>query len=49
MFCVQKRYHLDKEVVSRIQNYTVFKLTNLIHVQINYSTERRKCEDNKDN
>lgn len=48
MFCVQKRYHLNKEVVSRIQNYTVFKLTKLIHVQTYYSTERRKCEDSKD-
>ena len=32
-------------MVSRIQNYTVSKLTKLVHVQIHYSTERRNMEE----
>lgn len=47
MFCVQKK--IPPQQRSGISYTKLHRFqTKLIHVQINYSTEGRKCEERKD-
>lgn len=47
MFCVRKK--IPPQLRSGISYTKLYRFqTKLIHVQIYYSTERRKCEERKD-